>query len=90
MSATPVSSTADEAAYSVTASERLLRPDQVAAVFNVSPRTVTYWAAIGRFPSVRTPGGQYRFRRADVDAQLAADQKGPAGAVTPDRPEIEN
>lgn len=51
--------------------ERLLRPEQVAAVFNVSPRTVTYWAWCKRLPSVRTPGGQYRFRQSDVDAAVA-------------------
>jgi excisionase family DNA binding protein len=52
--------------------EVLLRPDQVAKVFNVSPRTVTYWAWTGRLPSVKTPGGHYRFRPADLDALLAS------------------
>jgi excisionase family DNA binding protein len=48
-------------------------------VFNVAPRTVTAWARSGRFPSTRTPGGQYRFRESDVDALLQEDdQPGPA------------
>ena len=51
--------------------ERLLRKEEVAAVFNVSPRTVTYWAWTGRLASVRTPGGQYRYRQSVVDAHLA-------------------
>lgn len=46
----------------------LLRRDQVARIFNVSVRTVSYWAAKGRLPSIKTPGGQYRFRPEDVSA----------------------
>jgi excisionase family DNA binding protein len=53
------------------AEECLLRKEQVAAVFNVSPRTVTYWAWTGKLASVRTPGGQYRFRPSVIAARLA-------------------
>jgi excisionase family DNA binding protein len=49
-------------------SEPLLRRDEVARFFNVSPRTVSYWAWTGKLPSVRTLGGQYRFRPADIAA----------------------
>lgn len=52
--------------------DSLLRPDQVAAVFNVSVRTVTYWAWTGKLPAIKTPGGHYRFRLADVAARLAS------------------
>lgn len=48
----------------------LLRPYEVAAIFRVSPATVRLWARLGKLPEVRTPGGQRRFRRADVDALL--------------------
>lgn len=66
------------------ARERLLTREEVAEVFNVSPRTVTEWARSGRFPSTRTPGGQYRFRESDVDAQLnTQNENGPVGAGTP-------
>lgn len=65
----------EEATDSPPSEEYLLRPEQVAARFNVSPRTVTYWAWRGKLPFVRTPGGQYRFRPSDVDAQV----NGPLG-----------
>jgi excisionase family DNA binding protein len=44
---------------------RFLRTSEVAALFQVSERAVTDWAARGRLPSVRTPGGH---RRYPVDA----------------------
>ena len=40
---------------------RLLSSSEVASLFRVSSRTVTSWAADGRLPSVRTPGGHHRF-----------------------------
>lgn len=43
-------------------------------MYNVSPRTVTYWAWTGKLASVRTPGGQYRFRQSVVDAHLAQEE----------------
>ncbi|WP_433519013.1 helix-turn-helix domain-containing protein [Nonomuraea sp. CA-143628] len=48
--------------------ERLLKPEDVADVFDVCKRTVIGWATSGRLPFVLTPGGQYRFRAYDVDA----------------------
>lgn len=46
----------------------LLLPGEVAALFHVDvdPKTVTRWAAAGRIPSIRTPGGHRRFRWGDV------------------------
>lgn len=40
---------------------RFLRTSEVAALFQVSERAVTDWAARGRLPSVRTPGGHRRY-----------------------------
>jgi excisionase family DNA binding protein len=59
-----------------TASERLLTPGEVAAVFRVDPKTVTRWAAAGRIRSVRTPGGHRRFRESAVRALLDETQGG--------------
>lgn len=61
----------NESPVEAPALERLLRKEQVAAWLNVSPRTVSYWAWTGKLLSVRTPGGQYRFRPSDVAAHLA-------------------
>lgn len=43
------------------AGHRYLRTSEVAALFQVSERAVTDWAARGRLPSVRTPGGHRRY-----------------------------
>jgi excisionase family DNA binding protein len=40
---------------------QLLRTADVAALFQVSERTVSEWARRGRIPSVRTPGGHRRY-----------------------------
>ena len=40
---------------------QLLRTSDVAALFQVSERTVSEWARRGRIPSVRTPGGHRRY-----------------------------
>lgn len=47
---------------------------QVAKLFNVHPTTVIDWADKGRLRCFRTPGGQRRFRREDVEAFLADDE----------------
>lgn len=39
-------------------------------MFGYQPKTVIGWAKRGRLPYIRTPGGQYRFRPADVDDLL--------------------
>jgi excisionase family DNA binding protein len=51
----------------------LLTPGEVAALFSVDPRTVTRWAAAGRLPYIRTPGGHRRYREDHVRALLAQD-----------------
>ncbi|GAA4394874.1 BldC family transcriptional regulator [Tsukamurella soli] len=50
--------------------ERLMTPGQVAALFNVNPKTVTRWAGAGLLGAVRTPGGHRRFRASEVLALL--------------------
>jgi excisionase family DNA binding protein len=51
--------------------DRLLTPAEVAAAFNVHPRTVTRWAKAGLLDAVRTLGGHRRFREATVRDLLA-------------------
>lgn len=51
--------------------DRLLTPGEVAEMFRVDPKTVTRWAAAGRVPSIRTPGGHRRFRESDIRPLLA-------------------
>jgi excisionase family DNA binding protein len=55
-------------------SRRLLTPAQVAAAFNVCPRTVTRWANQGRIAYVRTPAGHRRYPAAAVQAFLNGDR----------------
>jgi excisionase family DNA binding protein len=47
-------------------SDHLLRTADVAALFHVSPRTVSEWARSGRVPCLRTPGGQWRYPAARI------------------------
>lgn len=59
--------TSNEAADAVISGEsRLLTPGEAAAMFRVDPKTVTRWAAAGRLPSTKTPGGHRRFLESDV------------------------
>lgn len=50
--------------------EELLTPAEVAAMFRVDPRTVSRWAKAGKLTSIRTLGGQRRYRKAEVEALL--------------------
>lgn len=43
-----------------------LRPGEVAALLQVSRRSVASWAREGRIPFIETPGGHRRFRAIDV------------------------
>lgn len=53
--------------------DRLLSPAEVAARFQVDPKTVTRWAKAGKLPVVRTLGGHRRYP-ASVVNELAAEQ----------------
>lgn len=48
----------------------LLTPAEVAAMFRVSPKTVTRWARAGKLTALRTLGGHRRFRAAEVKELL--------------------
>jgi excisionase family DNA binding protein len=61
---------------------RLLTPSEVASLFRVDPKTVTRWAAAGLLSSIRTPGGQRRFRESEVMELLNA---GTTTATAPGR-----
>lgn len=52
--------------------EILLTCDEVAAKFAVHSKTVRRWANAGKLPVIMTPGGGYRFRRADMERIFAA------------------
>ena len=51
--------------------DKLLTPQEVAAMFRVDPKTVTRWAKAGKLSSTRTPGGHRRYRETEVRALLA-------------------
>jgi excisionase family DNA binding protein len=53
--------------------EPLLTSAEVAKRLAVTPRAVTMWVQQGKLvPAIVTPGGRYRFRWAEVEAQLRA------------------
>jgi excisionase family DNA binding protein len=53
----------------------LLTIGEAAERLGMSITTVRRWADSGHLLSVRTPGNQRRFRRADVDALLTFDDE---------------
>lgn len=63
--------------------ETVLTPAQVAAMFQVSPRTVSRWVREGKLVGFRTPGGVNRFRKADVE-KLRAEFEPPGRDIQPD------
>lgn len=48
------------------ASDALLTPAEVAALFRVNPKTVTRWARAGKITAIRTLGGHRRFRASEI------------------------
>ena len=52
----------------------LLTPAEVAVLFRVNPKTVTRWARAGKISAIRTIGGHRRFRRAEIEAVLRAEE----------------
>lgn len=52
----------------------LLTPAEVAELFRVSTKTVTRWAQAGKVSVVRTLGGHRRFRRAEIETWLSAQE----------------
>jgi excisionase family DNA binding protein len=51
---------------------RLLRAGEVAALLQVSRRSVAAWAKRGLLPFIETPGGHRRFRATDVRTLVAS------------------
>jgi excisionase family DNA binding protein len=49
---------------------RLLTPREVAALFSVSPKTVSRWANVGKLRAIRTLGGHHRFDASEVYRML--------------------
>ena len=45
----------------------LLTVEEVAARYRVTEATIRQWATSGQIPSMRTPGGRYRFVRTTLD-----------------------
>ncbi len=58
------------------ANERLLTKSEVAALLNVSERTVDRMISAGKIRTVRA-GDRVRFRQQDVDDYLAGETKQP-------------
>lgn len=52
-----------------------LSPRQAAAHLGVHEDTLKRWANEGKVRGWRTPGGQWRFRQADLDALLPDEAK---------------
>lgn len=52
----------------------LMTPQEVADLFRVHVRTVNLWAAKGKLESTKSPGGQNRFRRSDVERLLRPEE----------------
>jgi excisionase family DNA binding protein len=50
--------------------DTVLRTGEVAALLQISHRTVLAWAKKGWLPSIQTPGGQRRYRASDLEAVL--------------------
>ena len=54
----------------------MLKPSQASVILGVDTKTIGRWAADGKIPHVRTPGGHRRYKRADVDALKHAGEQG--------------
>lgn len=53
----------------------VLTPAELASYFKVSTATVARWAKKGKLPSFRTPGGQRRYRLADIEQLLREEEE---------------
>lgn len=54
-----------------------LKSSEVARLLRVSLNTVGRWVAQGRLTAIRTPGGQLRISKAEVDALMQPTEKEP-------------
>ena len=46
----------------------LLRPSELARIWELHPKTVYLWIREGKLPAIKTPGAQYRIRAGDARA----------------------
>jgi excisionase family DNA binding protein len=65
----------------ITRAPRLLTTAEVATFLRVEQKTVIRWAAAGKIASVRTPGGQRRYREDEVCRLLGDSRVRPRGAA---------
>jgi excisionase family DNA binding protein len=57
----------------MTPNEPLLTADEVAGIVKLDPETIRRWARDDLLPSIKLPGGQWRFRQGDVEALLRGE-----------------
>ena len=55
--------------------DRLLTVREIARYLAMAPGTIRNRVSAGTIPFVKLPGGQVRFRRADIDAWVASGQE---------------
>ena len=60
--------------------ERLLSPREAAALLGITPDTLRRWEREGRIQAEWTPGGQRRYREADVKALLGSPTRHVSGS----------
>ena len=53
---------------------RYLTRSEVSAMFRVNPKTLAAWVRAGKLSGIKTPGGQWRFREAEVLALLEPEE----------------
>jgi predicted DNA-binding transcriptional regulator AlpA len=59
-------------------SDSILLPDEVATTYKIERRTLDQWRYLGKGPAYIKVGKHVRYRRADVEAWLAAQTVNPA------------
>ena len=66
--------------------EQHLHQRELAKRWGISPRTLERWRSIGFGPAFLKLGGRVAYRLADVEAFEAAQLRGPADDLMPERP----
>jgi excisionase family DNA binding protein len=69
-----------ESARQVPSAASYLRSAEVAAILQVSPKTITRWAKDGRLPFQRTLGGHRRYPEPAIRELLASLTQGVRGS----------
>jgi excisionase family DNA binding protein len=71
-----------------TENDQLLTPSEVAGLFRVESKTMTRWPKAGKTSSIRTVGGNRRFRRSEIRTLISASELEGIVDITDTRPEI--